>query len=99
MILEVASLWVRPGAQTGFEAAFEKAQRLLVGLSGYLSHELQRSVEREHYYALLIEWRTLEDHTLGFRKSSEFLRWGELLQEFLTEPPQIEHFRVVCRQH
>lgn len=96
MILEIASLLVRPGEQAAFEAAFEKAQRLLVGLAGYLSHELQHSVEREQYYALLIEWRALEDYTLGFRKSGEFERWRELLQGFLTEAPQIEHFRAVA---
>jgi len=95
MILCVASLWIRPGGQAGFEAAYEKAQRLLVQQQGYLSHELQQSVEREHYYVLLIEWRALEDYTLGLQNSEVFLRWGELLRSHLSEPPHVEHFRTV----
>lgn len=96
MILEVASLMIRPGGQAAFEAAFEKAQRLIVGIDGYLSHELQRSIEHEHHYTLLIEWRSLEAPTLGFRKSPGFLRWRELLQEHLEVPPSIEHFQAVA---
>ena len=93
MILEIAWLAVHPGTQATFEAAFAKAQRLLAGVEGYLSHELRQSVDCEQHYALLIEWRALEDHTLGFRKSPGFARWRELLQAHLAEPPRIEHFR------
>ena len=96
MILEMASLTVRQGEQQAFERAFDKAQRLLAGLEGYLSHELRRSVEREQHYALLIEWRAIEDRTLSFVRRQEFTRWRELLQDHLTERPQVEYFRAVA---
>jgi len=96
MILELATFNVRPGEQRAFETAFDKAQRLLAGLDGYLSHELRRSVERDQHYALLIEWRAIEDRTLGFVRSHEFARWRELLQHHLTEKPQVEYFRAVA---
>lgn len=96
MILEMATLTVFPGVQPAFEAAFDKAQRLLAGVEGYLSHELQRSVDREQHYALLIEWRALEDRTLAFPLSPEFARWRELLHGFLVERPQVEYFRAVA---
>jgi heme-degrading monooxygenase HmoA len=92
MILECASLCIVPGRQAGFEHAFAKAQRILVGTGGYLSHELRRSIEHEHHYLLLVEWQTLEHHTLGFRKSPQFLRWRELLEPFFHAPPEVEHF-------
>jgi heme-degrading monooxygenase HmoA len=95
MVLETASLWIKPGEQAAFEQAFAKAQRLLAGMEGYISHELQQSLEHTHFYMLLIEWRALEDHTLRFCKSNELLRWRELLHGFMAEPPQIEHFRQV----
>jgi heme-degrading monooxygenase HmoA len=100
MILLLASLTIRPGAEPAFEAAFAKAERLIVGVDGYLAHELRRSIERDQHYALLIEWRSLEDDTLGFRKSAEFLIWRDLLQEYFALPPRVEHFnRVVPPTH
>ena len=95
MILEVASLMVQPGQQAGFERAFARAEQLIRHAAGYLSHELRRSLEREHHYALLIEWRRLEDHTLGFVKSQEFQHLAELLRPFLITAPRVEHFRAV----
>jgi heme-degrading monooxygenase HmoA len=97
VILEVASLMVRPGTQAAFERALDKALRLITDVEGYLSHELCRSVEREQHYALLIEWRSLEDHSRGFVRSNEFARCRELLQDYLQAPPQVEHFRAARR--
>ena len=96
MILEIALLVVHPGMQRAFETAFTKAQRLLAEADGCLAHELRQSLDCEQHYALLIEWRAVEDHTLGFRKSPGFTRWRELLQTYLAEPPRIEHFRSVA---
>jgi heme-degrading monooxygenase HmoA len=96
VILEMATFTVHAGQQPAFEAAFEKAQRLLGGLDGYLSHELQRSVERDAHYALLIEWRALEDRSRGFHRTNESARWRELLLDFLADGPQIEYFRAVA---
>jgi len=52
MILEIATLQVRPEEQAAFESAFPAAARILSSVEGYISHELQRSVdtlsERQH---------------------------------------------------
>lgn len=95
MVLEHVSLVVRSGEQLAFEAAFRKAERLLAGLRGYLAHELRRSVDRKQHYLLLIEWRSIEDRTLGFARSHDHVRWRDLLQEFLAERPQVEYFGSV----
>ncbi|MDT7836990.1 antibiotic biosynthesis monooxygenase family protein [Aquabacterium sp. OR-4] len=95
MMLEVATLTVRPGHEAAFEQAFEKAQRLLPGQAGYLSHELRRAVGREPLYLLLIEWRAVDDRTLGFGQSPSHARWHELLQAHLAEPPQPAFYRAV----
>lgn len=95
VFLEIVSLWIRPGQESGFEQAFAKAQRLLVGMRGYLAHDLQCSLDSEQNYALLIEWRLLEDSTLDFRKSGEYGRWLEMLQGFLVDAPQVQRYRAV----
>jgi heme-degrading monooxygenase HmoA len=92
MILEVAVLNVRPGQAEPFESAFLRAQRLIAAMPGYISHELQRCVEVENRYVLLVRWRTLEDHTQGFRKSPEYQEWKQLLHYFYDPFPIVEHY-------
>lgn len=97
VVLQVAMLVVRPGEQGAFERAFAKAEPLFRDAAGYLSHELRRSVENDQHYALLVEWRRLEDHTIGFRPSAAFDRLRGLLQGFLQSAPEVEHFLAVAR--
>jgi heme-degrading monooxygenase HmoA len=76
MILEAAILQVRPGMQAEFEAAFRKASPIIASTHGYLGHELQKCLEAEAKYLLLVRWETLEDHTGGFRGSPEYQQWS-----------------------
>lgn len=96
MILEVAVLDVRPGESDAFETAFREAQAIIASMPGYRSHQLQRCVEKADRYLLLVEWDTLEAHTVGFRGSAEYQRWKELLHRFYDPFPTVEHYvRVV----
>jgi len=71
MILEVAVLQVRAGEGAEFEAAFAGARQYISAMPGFLSLRLERCIEARDKYLLLVEWRTLEDHTVGFRQSAE----------------------------
>ena len=93
MILEVAILDVRPESTAEFEAAFREAQSIIAGMPGYLTHQLQRCVEHASRYLLLVEWDTLEAHTVGFRGSPEYQRWKALLHHFYDPLPVVEHYR------
>jgi heme-degrading monooxygenase HmoA len=92
MILEQAVLDVKPGMEKDFEAAFAKAERIIAASPGYLSHELQRGIERPSRYLLLVRWRTLEDHTVGFRQSAPYQDWKKLLHHFYDPFPTVEHY-------
>ena len=92
MILEVAVLDVRPGETEAFEAAFRQAQSIIASMPGYRSHQLQRCVENADRYLLLVEWDTLEAHTVGFRQSEEYQRWKALLYHFYDPFPTVEHY-------
>lgn len=94
MILEVAMLDVRAGQTGAFEGAFREAAPILSGMPGYLGHELQRCFERPNRYVLLVRWRTLEDHTVGFRGSAGYQRWKALLHHFYDPFPTVEHFAL-----
>jgi heme-degrading monooxygenase HmoA len=92
MILEQAVLNVKPGMEKDFEAAFAKAERIIGASPGYLSHELQRCIEKPSRYLLLVRWRTLEDHTVSFRQSAPYQEWKKLLHHFYDPLPTVEHY-------
>jgi heme-degrading monooxygenase HmoA len=94
VILEVAPLYVRHGQAEAFELAFHSAQKIIASMPGYLSHELHRCIERPNEYILLVRWKTLEDHTVGFRQSPSYLEWKQLLHHFYDPFPVVSHYEV-----
>ncbi len=96
MILEQAVLDVVSGLEREFEDAFTKAQGIIAGMPGYLSHSLSACIERPGRYLLLVEWESLEDHTVGFRGSPQYQEWRALLHHFYDPFPEVEHYRAVC---
>jgi heme-degrading monooxygenase HmoA len=96
MILEVAVLRIRTGEAARFESAFREAERILAAASGYIGHELQRCTEIEHQYLLLVRWRSLEDHTQGFRASPAYQEWKRLLHHFYDPFPTVLHYLPVA---
>jgi heme-degrading monooxygenase HmoA len=92
MVLEVATLHVRTGQGSLFEAAFARAQPIIASIAGYQRHELRRCVEHADQYLLLVWWETLESHTEGFRGSPRYQEWKALLHHFYDPFPVVEHY-------
>jgi heme-degrading monooxygenase HmoA len=95
MIREHALLPVLPGSEADFERAFAQARPLISARPGFRTMSLSRSLESPSSYLLLVEWETLEDHTVGFRESAEYQQWKALLHHFYDPFPVVEHFAVV----
>lgn len=95
MILESAALDVRPGQELEFEVAFAEAKRIIASMPGFVALELHRGLESPSRYLLLVRWETLEDHTVGFRKSAEYQKWRVLLHHFYDPFPTVEHHELV----
>ncbi len=95
MILESAVLDVKPGQGREFEADFAKAEPIISASRGYLSHEIKRCIEKPDRYLLLVRWRTLEDHTVGFRQSPRYQEWKKLLHHFYDPFPVVEHYQPI----
>ena len=93
MILEVAILNVKEGMNADFELIFSKAQLIIASMKGYISHELKKCIEKENHYILLVNWETLEDHEIGFRKSEEYQEWKKLLHHFYDPFPEVFHYQ------
>lgn len=95
MILEVAILYVKDGQKELFEADFKTAGQYISSISGYIRHSLQRCIEQDNKYVLLVEWENLEDHTVGFRESEAYKSWKALLHHYYDPFPVVEHFETV----
>ena len=98
MILEIAQLQVRPGLAAEFEAAFSIAQHIIASMPGYLGHELQKCIEQDHHYMLLVTWRSVEDHEIGFRQSAQYQAWRKLLHHFYDPFPTVLHYKSIAGQ-
>jgi heme-degrading monooxygenase HmoA len=96
MILECAPLQVRPGQSPAFEAAFAEARGILAAMPGCRGLELQRCLEREGHYLLLVRWDSVADHEEGFRKSAQYARWKALLHHFYDPFPTVLHYEAVA---
>ena len=92
MILETAILDVRPGQEAAFEAAIRKARPLIVASPGCIAMEVRPCLENSRRYLLLVHWRTLEDHAVGFRQSGAYQEWRNLLHRFYDPMPTVEHY-------
>jgi heme-degrading monooxygenase HmoA len=95
MILETAELSVAPGHEAAFEAAVREAVPLFLASQGCRGVRLHRVVETPGLYRLLVDWETLEDHTVGFRGSEAFARWRALVSPHFAAPPSVTHSEEV----
>ena len=95
VILEVAPLRIRAGQAQAFENSFREAQRIISSMPGYVSHELQRCLERPDEYILLVRWESVDAHETGFRGSPQYQEWKALLHHFYDPFPTVLHFEAV----
>ncbi len=92
MILEVAILHIKQGLSEEFELSFREASNIISSMKGYINHELKKCLEVNDKYILLVWWENIEDHTVGFRNSNEYLEWKSLLHHFYEPFPIVEHY-------
>ena len=92
MILEVAILKIKSTEEHKFQKAFKKAEPIISSMTGYISHSLQKCIEKNNQYILFVNWKTLEDHTVGFRQSKKYQEWKTLLHHFYDPFPEVLHY-------
>jgi heme-degrading monooxygenase HmoA len=95
MISEIADIDITAGSEEAFEAAVTKALPLFAAARGCLGLDLQRGIERDNRYTLIVRWETLEDHTVHFRNSPAFTQWRGLVGAYFAGTPKLQHVRRV----
>ena len=95
MILELADIRIQPGQQAAFEAAIQRGLDTVASKAkGFEGAKVNRGIESPERYLLLIEWATLEDHTVHFRGGPLFAQWRAIVGAFFATPPRVEHFAL-----
>jgi heme-degrading monooxygenase HmoA len=94
MIIEVASIRVKPGEGEAFEAAVKQAVEVFRRAKGCKGLHLQRCIEEPEQYQAIIRWETLENHTVDFRESDLFQEWRKLVGGHFAEPPSVRHYDI-----
>jgi heme-degrading monooxygenase HmoA len=97
MVLEIAQIDVKLGAESEFEAGVQAALPIFRRAKGCKSVTLQRSHEMPSRYRLFVQWETLENHTQDFRNSADFQEWRKLVGACFASPPYVEHVTEVVR--
>jgi heme-degrading monooxygenase HmoA len=91
MVLEIAHITVKAGMEAEFEAAAAKAPAVFQRAEGCRAMTLKRSIEYPSQYYLMIEWETLENHTVDFRDSADFQVWRNLGSHCFASSPEVQH--------
>lgn len=95
MVLESAELLIKAGMEEKFEAALREAMPLFRRARGCEGMQVQRSIENPLAYRLLVQWQTLEDHTVHFRGSEDFQAWRRLVGHCFDGAPNVSHLATV----
>ncbi len=91
MIYEIAQLPVYKEQTETFREAFAEVVPLLSRAQGYRGHFLAQGIERPELFHLIVRWRSLEDHTPGFKASEDHRTFMMGLQEYFSAEPQVYH--------
>jgi quinol monooxygenase YgiN len=93
VILEIADFRIQPGRAAEFEEAIQRGIATVVSRAdGFVRATVHKSIESPDRFVLQIEWRALEDHTVGFRGGPLFPEWRAIVGPFFAQPPFVEHF-------
>ena len=95
MVTEIAQIDVKPGMEAEFESGVQKAKPVFLRAKGCKGVTLHRSIEKPQRYRLLIQWDTLENHTVDFRGSEDFKVWRGHVGHCFATPPEVEHTNAV----
>lgn len=91
MVLEVALIDVRPGAEQPFTDGYRQARSLVADTPGFRSIRMTQGIETPTRFVLLVEWDSVEAHE-SFRASDRFGQWRALIGPHFAGPPVVEHF-------
>jgi heme-degrading monooxygenase HmoA len=97
MILELADIRIPPGKQAEFNEAIQRGVETVISKAkGFRSYKVHKGIETPGRYVLMIQWDTLENHTVDFRQGPLFPQWRAIVGPYFAVPPVVEHFELAA---
>ena len=90
--VEIIRYTIAPDQQDNFEKAYSEAGRILQASPYCLGYEVIHGEEEPSHYIVTIRWTSKEDHLNGFRKSSSFGEFFQLVRPFFANIEEMKHY-------
>ena len=75
-----------------FEKAYGAASEYIKSPPHGLGYELTHCMEEPDRFILRIEWKSVEEHLQGFRKEENFKNFFRLVQPFIANIEEMQHY-------
>ena len=93
MVIEVIRYAIAEGEESAFEDAYRKAAVLLEASGHCLGFTLTRATRERSRYLMSVYWDSPDGHLIGFRQSTAFKEFQELLQPYAAMIEEDAHYR------
>lgn len=94
MIIEYIRYQVPAEQHTAFLDAYRSAGQGLRASPQCIRHEISQGVEEPDNFIVRIEWNSIEEHELGFRKSAQFGPFFAKVKPFFPNIREMKHYQV-----
>ena len=95
MIQEIATFDIKEESFDEFKGVLDAAKSVISQSKGFVSLNFQQCIENPTQFIAIINWETLEDHTIGFRSSELFVQWRAILSPFFNSTPVAVHYNFL----
>lgn len=95
MVLEIAQITAQEGKVDALQAGLLAALPVIRGSEGCQAATVRRQVEDPTVFVLMIEWETLEHHTVTFRGGPRFAEYRSHIAGLFVDPIVARHYEQV----
>ena len=97
IIYEVVAITIDKLMVDDYKTAFSQAEPIIKRQDGYLGHTMLQHHDDITRFKLIIQWRSIDDHQIGFRQSEDYQEWKVLLHPFYDQEmfPVVEYFSTL----
>lgn len=95
MVLEIAQINAQPDKADALAAGLLAALSVIRGAEGCLSATVRRQIEDPDAFILVIEWETMEHHTVMFRGGPRFAEYRSHIAGLFVDPIVARHYTLV----
>ena len=97
MVLEIAQINAQPGKAEELAAGLLAAIPVIRGSEGCISASVRRQIEDPAAFVLVIEWETMEHHTVTFRGGPRFAEYRSHIAGLFVDPIVARHYTAIER--